>query len=145
MTGFAALPDLLLEPLVRAALIEDLGPNGDVTSRAVIPASTRYRAKLNAREAGGVSGMQLAAIAFRLVDPSLVVTLHRPDGSTCAPDPVGRADCAEFCRTAVRYRDADGRFCGAGCRHCNPHHLHPQDHAGAADGGKGRGAARRRI
>lgn len=85
MTGFALLPDLLLEPLVRAALIEDLGPNGDVTSRAVIPASTRYQARLNAREAGVVSGMQLAAIAFRLVDPALQVTLHRPDGSACAP------------------------------------------------------------
>lgn len=85
MTGFSPLPDLLLEPLVRAALIEDLGPNGDVTTRAVIPASTRYRAWLNAREAGVVSGMQLAAIAFRLVDPALVVTQHRPDGSTCAP------------------------------------------------------------
>ena len=85
MTGFAPLPDLLLEPLVRAALIEDLGPNGDVTTRAVIPTSTRYRARLNAREAGVVSGMQLAAIAFRLVDPALTVTLHRPDGSTCAP------------------------------------------------------------
>ncbi|MEO5615774.1 MAG: nicotinate-nucleotide diphosphorylase (carboxylating), partial [Cypionkella sp.] len=71
MTGFAPLPDLLLEPLVRAALIEDLGPNGDVTSRAVIQASTRYRARLNAREAGVVSGMQLAVIAFRLVDPAL--------------------------------------------------------------------------
>ena len=85
MTGFAPLPDLLLEPLVRAALIEDLGPNGDVTTRAVIPTSTRYRARLNAREAGVVSGMQLAAIAFRLVDPALTVTLHRPDGSPCAP------------------------------------------------------------
>lgn len=85
MTGFSPLPDLLLEPLVRAALIEDLGPNGDITTRAVIPASTRYRAKLNAREAGVVSGMQLAVIAFRLVDPALVVTCHRPDGSTCAP------------------------------------------------------------
>jgi len=85
MTTFAALPDLLLEPLVRAALIEDLGPNGDVTSRAVIPAGTRYRARLNAREAGVVSGMQLAAIAFRLVDPALVITQHRADGSTCAP------------------------------------------------------------
>lgn len=84
MTGFAPLPDLLLEPLVRAALIEDLGPNGDVTTRAVIPASTRYRARLNAREAGVVSGMQLAALAFRLVDPSLAITLHRPDGSPCA-------------------------------------------------------------
>jgi nicotinate-nucleotide pyrophosphorylase (carboxylating) len=83
MTAFAPLPDLLLEPLVRAALIEDLGPNGDITTRAVIPASTCYRAKLNTREAGVVSGMQLAAIAFRLVDPSLHITLHRPDGSRC--------------------------------------------------------------
>lgn len=85
MTQLAPLPDLLLEPLVRAALIEDLGPNGDVTTRAVIPASVRYSARLNAREAGVVSGMQLAAIAFRLVDPSLQITLHRPDGSVCAP------------------------------------------------------------
>jgi nicotinate-nucleotide pyrophosphorylase (carboxylating) len=84
MTAFAPLPDLLLEPLVRAALIEDLGPNGDITTRAVIPASTRYLAKLNTREAGVVSGMQLAVIAFRLVDPTLVVTRHRPDGSQCA-------------------------------------------------------------
>jgi nicotinate-nucleotide pyrophosphorylase (carboxylating) len=85
MTGFAPLPDLLLEPLVRAALIEDLGPNGDVTTRAVIPAGARYQARLNAREAGVISGMQLAAMAFRLVDPSLVITLHHPDGSPCAP------------------------------------------------------------
>ena len=83
--AFAPLPDVLLEPLVRAALIEDLGPNGDVTTRAVIPAATGCRADLNAREAGVVSGMQLAAIAFRLVDPSLVIALHRPDGSRCAP------------------------------------------------------------
>ncbi len=88
MTRFAPLPDLLLEPLVRAALIEDLGPNGDITTRAVIPASTRYRARLNAREAGVVSGMQLATIAFRLVDPSLAVTLHVPDGNPCAPGDV---------------------------------------------------------
>ena len=30
------LPDLLLEPVVRAALTEDLTPWGDVTGRAVI-------------------------------------------------------------------------------------------------------------
>ncbi len=84
MTAFAPLPDLLLEPLVRAALIEDLGPNGDITTRAVIAPSLRSCAKLNAREAGVVSGMQLAVIAFRLVDPSLRVTLHRPDGAVCA-------------------------------------------------------------
>jgi nicotinate-nucleotide pyrophosphorylase (carboxylating) len=88
MTEFSPLPDLLLEPLVRAALIEDLGPNGDVTTRAVIPARTRYRAQLRAREPGVISGMQIAAIAFRLVDPNLVITAHRSDGSRCAPGDV---------------------------------------------------------
>ncbi|MGV8989636.1 MAG: carboxylating nicotinate-nucleotide diphosphorylase [Cypionkella sp.] len=80
-----ALPDLLLEPLVRAALIEDLGPAGDITTRLVIPPATRYRARVHAREAGVVSGLQVAAIAFRLIDPTLIVTPHRADGSPCSP------------------------------------------------------------
>lgn len=88
MITFSPLPDLLLEPLVRAALIEDIGPYGDITTRAVIPAGTIYRARINAREAGVVSGMQLAAIAFRLVDPTLTLRLHLPDGSLCAPGDV---------------------------------------------------------
>ncbi len=78
------LPELLIEPLVRAALIEDLGPSGDVTSACVIPAGLRYSAALNARQDGVISGVQLAQIAFRLVDPSLTVTVHRPDGSAVA-------------------------------------------------------------
>ena len=43
------LPDLLLEPVVRAALVEDLGPMGDATVRAVIPQGLTYDARLNAR------------------------------------------------------------------------------------------------
>ena len=79
------IPELLLEPLVRAALAEDLTPWGDVTTRAVIPAGTTYDARLNARKAGIVSGMQVAALAFRLVDPSLKVETLVPDGAACAP------------------------------------------------------------
>ncbi|SFF01505.1 Quinolinate phosphoribosyl transferase, N-terminal domain [Sulfitobacter brevis] len=48
--------------------MEDLGTYGDITTRTVIPAEARYTARLNAREAGVVSGMQIAALAFRLVD-----------------------------------------------------------------------------
>ncbi|EAQ47021.1 nicotinate-nucleotide pyrophosphorylase [Roseobacter sp. MED193] len=81
----APLPDLLLEPLVRAALHEDLGQNGDITTRTVIPAGIRYTARLNARDAGIVSGMQIARIAFHLVDPSLKVETLIKDGSPCAP------------------------------------------------------------
>lgn len=83
-----ALPDLLLEPLIRAALIEDLGPSGDITTRLVIPQTVRYRARLNARAAGVISGLQIAAMAFRLVDPALILTQHCSDGNTCAPGDV---------------------------------------------------------
>jgi nicotinate-nucleotide pyrophosphorylase (carboxylating) len=81
----ADLPDLILEPLVRAALMEDLGTYGDVTTRAVIPAGVTYDARLNARAEGVVSGMQIARLAFHLVDPTLKVEVLRPDGSPCAP------------------------------------------------------------
>lgn len=78
------LPNLLLEPLVRAALLEDLGPNGDATTRAVIGPRISYSARLNAREPGVVSGVQAAVIAFRLVDPALRVTVLCPDGARVA-------------------------------------------------------------
>ncbi|MDD7970768.1 carboxylating nicotinate-nucleotide diphosphorylase [Roseinatronobacter alkalisoli] len=84
MTHSPPLPDLLLEPLVRAALIEDLGPNGDVTTRAVIPADAQYKARLNARDAGVVSGVQLACIAFRLMDPALKIGILTTDGTQVA-------------------------------------------------------------
>lgn len=82
-THFATLPDLILEPMVRAALMEDLGQNGDITTRAVIPASATYAARLNAREDGVVSGMQIARIAFHLVDAGLKVDTLLSDGSPC--------------------------------------------------------------
>ena len=80
--SFATVPDLILEPMVKAALMEDLGSYGDVTTRAVIPAETTYAARLNAREDWVVSGMQIAALAFRLVDPSLEITTRVGDGET---------------------------------------------------------------
>ncbi|WP_420567797.1 carboxylating nicotinate-nucleotide diphosphorylase [Thalassovita sp.] len=83
MTQFAPLPDLILEPMVRNALMEDLGQYGDVTTRAVIPAGTTYNARINAREDGVVSGMQVAAIAFRLTDPELEVKTILTDGTPC--------------------------------------------------------------
>ena len=82
--SFATLPDLVLEPVIRAALMEDLGQYGDITTRAVIPAEARYTARLNARAEGRVSGMQIARIAFHLVDPTLKVETLVADGAACA-------------------------------------------------------------
>lgn len=79
------LPDLLLEPLVRHALTEDLGPMGDATVAAVIAPGLRYAARLNARGAGVASGLQVAAMVFRLVDPGLQITPLVADGTGFAP------------------------------------------------------------
>ena len=79
------LPELLIEPIVRAALIEDLTPMGDATTKAVIPADKTYAARLNAREDGVVSGMQVAALTFRLLDPALRVQILVQDGAVCKP------------------------------------------------------------
>ena len=79
----SALPDLILEPMVRNALMEDLGSYGDITTRTVVPADTTYAARLNAREDAVVSGMQIAALAFRLVDPTLEIKALVADGQTC--------------------------------------------------------------
>ena len=81
--SFSSVPDLVLEPMVRSALLEDLGSYGDVTTRAVIPASTTYDANINAREDAIVSGMQVAALAFRLVDPTLEIEVLIADGQPC--------------------------------------------------------------
>lgn len=82
------LPDLILEPLVRGALMEDLGTYGDITTRIVIPRATTYSARIKARDAGMVSGLQIAAMAFRLVDPTLRVNQIVEDGRPCAPGDV---------------------------------------------------------
>ncbi|SMX29645.1 putative nicotinate-nucleotide pyrophosphorylase [carboxylating] [Pelagimonas phthalicica] len=81
--SFASVPDLILEPMIRNALMEDLGSYGDVTTRAVIPAGTTYEARINAREDAVVSGMQVARIAFALVDASLEIETLVADGQPC--------------------------------------------------------------
>ena len=78
------LLDFLLEPLVQAALAEDLAPWGDATTRAVIPAGTKGMVEMRARGAGRVSGMQVAAVAFRLMDAGLRVDPLLADGAGCA-------------------------------------------------------------
>ena len=79
------LPDLLIEPLVRAALLEDLGRAGDLTTDAIVPATARARTALVARQRGVVAGLGAAAMAFRLVDPSIEITIERPDGTPLMP------------------------------------------------------------
>jgi nicotinate-nucleotide pyrophosphorylase (carboxylating) len=82
------LPAIMLEPLVRAALLEDLGRAGDLTTDAIVPADHRGTTVLAARQPGVVAGLALAALAFRLIDPAIAFTMERPDGSAVLPGDV---------------------------------------------------------
>jgi nicotinate-nucleotide pyrophosphorylase (carboxylating) len=86
--GVAALPEIMIEPLVRAALLEDLGRAGDITTNAIVPAETQATTALVSRQAGVVAGLDLAVLAFRLIDPSIAVRVEKPDGSRVLPDDV---------------------------------------------------------
>ncbi len=76
----AHLPDLLIAPLVAAALAEDLGRAGDITSAATIAADATSRAVMAARRDGVICGLALAVAAFRQVDPSLIIEQLAQDG-----------------------------------------------------------------
>ena len=74
------LATIMTEPLVRAALLEDLGRAGDITTDAIVPAEARANTALVARQPGVVAGLDLALLAFKLVDPSILASVKHPDG-----------------------------------------------------------------
>jgi nicotinate-nucleotide pyrophosphorylase (carboxylating) len=83
--AIAPLPAIMLDPLVRAALLEDLGRAGDITTAAIVPAELTATMALVARQPGVVAGLDLVILTFRLVDPNIEVRVERSDGSKVAP------------------------------------------------------------
>jgi nicotinate-nucleotide pyrophosphorylase (carboxylating) len=109
------LPDFLMEPLVRAALAEDLAPWGDATSRAVIPAGTRGTVVMRSRQPGIVSGMQVASLAFRLIDAGLTIEILAADGAPCTAGQVLMRVSGDMTAILMAERVAlnfAGRMCG---------------------------------
>ncbi|UDL86994.1 carboxylating nicotinate-nucleotide diphosphorylase [Mesorhizobium sp. PAMC28654] len=75
------LPAIMFEPLVRAALLEDLGRAGDLTTNAIVPADHLETMVMTTRQPGRIAGLDLAVLAFQLIDPAIQVKIERPDGS----------------------------------------------------------------
>lgn len=73
------LPDVLIEPLVRAALLEDLGRGGDATAALMRPEEVLH-ARFVARARGVVAGLAPARLACRLVDAALSFRARVQDG-----------------------------------------------------------------
>lgn len=75
------LSPLIIEPLVRMALAEDLGRAGDITSDATVPENTRAKVVMAAREDGRIAGLDIAETAFRMVDATLKIRRLKPEGA----------------------------------------------------------------
>lgn len=74
-----------VEPIVRAALAEDLGA-GDITTCSVVPADLVARATLVAREGGVVAGLPVAHLVFSLVDETIDFQPLVGEGAGVSPD-----------------------------------------------------------
>jgi nicotinate-nucleotide pyrophosphorylase (carboxylating) len=72
------------EAILRRELDQDLGRGGDLTTDAIVPAGARARAAVIARQAGRVAGIDVAAAAFRLLDPTSKVSVAVGDGRDVA-------------------------------------------------------------
>ncbi len=81
----APLPAVMLEPLVRAALLEDLGRAGDLTTDAIVPTDAQARTRLVARQEGVLAGLDLARLAFQLMDAGIEFRPVLADGARLRP------------------------------------------------------------
>ena len=73
---------------VSAALQEDLGRAGDITTDSTVPVDAVATVQLVSREPGVIAGLPLAQMAWQLLDPSVQVDVHLPDGSRVVPGDV---------------------------------------------------------
>ena len=89
MTSFIPpLPDIVLEPIVRLALSEDLGRAGDLTTDATIPPDTNMAVNIVGRKNGVIAGLDAASLALRMIDTSVSLDIATPDGAAVAPGQV---------------------------------------------------------
>ena len=79
------LSPILIEPAVRAALAEDLGRGGDLTTDIVIDDDAWVKASINARQVGALSGIDIAEMTFDLVDPRVDMEVYIADGGRVEP------------------------------------------------------------
>jgi nicotinate-nucleotide pyrophosphorylase (carboxylating) len=75
---------LIVEPIVRAALLEDLGRAGDITTDAIVAEHAEIAAVIVARQPGVLAGLDAALLAFELLDPGLRIERLRHDGACVA-------------------------------------------------------------
>ncbi len=80
-----SLPDYMIDEAVKAALKEDLGHAGDLSTNSVIPEQTKAECIFNARQPGVVSGIRFAELTFNALNSDMKFKVTKPDGSAVNP------------------------------------------------------------
>ncbi|MCX2723749.1 carboxylating nicotinate-nucleotide diphosphorylase [Roseibium salinum] len=78
------LPQLMIDDAVKAALLEDWGRAGDITSQATLPAEAQATAVISSRKPGVLAGIGFAESAFRQTDTALRFEQIGQDGDRLA-------------------------------------------------------------
>lgn len=100
--------------VITAALAEDFGMLGDLTSLACIPEGQQGSGALVARAPGTVAGTAIASEVFAAVDPTIAVAMLRSDG-----DAVQRGDVIGTIRGSLRSILMAERTCLNLLSHCS--------------------------
>jgi nicotinate-nucleotide pyrophosphorylase (carboxylating) len=77
-----------IDGIIKSALAEDCGRQGDITSQAIFDEKAVGRAIIKSKEPGVISGVYLLGPIFKAVDPSLTVECRVSDGTAVAPGTV---------------------------------------------------------
>lgn len=110
-----SLPDVLIEPLLRAALAEDLGRAGDLTAQACIPPDARMAARFCARKPGVLAGIDIVRLTVRMLDPEARIDLKLADGASFEVGAVladVQANARAFLAAERTALNLLGRMCG---------------------------------
>jgi len=76
-----------LDPLIQAALAEDVG-EGDLTSDAILPPEMTCRGKIVCKQDGVIAGLPVAERVFKLVDERLQFDAKTKDGEKVQEDAI---------------------------------------------------------
>jgi nicotinate-nucleotide pyrophosphorylase (carboxylating) len=71
-----------LDAFIGSTFAEDLGEGGDITSKAVIPETARFRGVMDSRDAIVVAGLPIAEAFFRTLDPDVKIETLVEDGNS---------------------------------------------------------------
>jgi nicotinate-nucleotide pyrophosphorylase (carboxylating) len=80
--GALHLPRFLVQRAVAAALAEDLGTAGDITTDAIIPSDALSEARIVARKEGVIAGLDLAEATFGALDSDMQFHRSVQDGAS---------------------------------------------------------------